>query len=111
MNEILEKIGIKEIFQPSAADLSGIDGQKDFYVTKVVQKTFIEVNEKGTEAAAFYNFYYIIHYFRATAAVVARNAAPPRKTKTIIADHPFIIFIVDNETEEMLFMGKANDPG
>lgn len=35
MNEILEEIGIKEIFYPSA-DLSGIDGNKDLYVTKVV---------------------------------------------------------------------------
>eukprot|EP00828_Plagiopyla_frontata_P010614 TRINITY_DN1569_c0_g2_i1.p1 TRINITY_DN1569_c0_g2~~TRINITY_DN1569_c0_g2_i1.p1 ORF type:complete len:354 (-),score=56.16 TRINITY_DN1569_c0_g2_i1:34-969(-) len=97
MNEILKKIGIKEIFS-SQADLSGIDGDSDLYVSKVIQKTFIEVTEEGTEAAA------------ATAVVANKKSALPQK-KLVIADHPFIIFIIDHSTQEILFMGKVSNPG
>ena len=80
------------------ADFSGIDGQRDLFLSAVVQKAFIKVDESGTEAAA------------ATAVVMEASAviaqAPP---KTFKADHPFLYFIRD-AAGNVLFMGRVADP-
>ena len=54
-------MGIQSIFNENA-DLSGIDGEKDLVVTKIIQKAIISVDEFGTEAAA-YKFIYFIYFF------------------------------------------------
>ena len=79
--------------------LSGMSPAKDLVVSKVVHKSFVEVNEEGTEAAA------------ATGVRVqlcsGRILPPP-----IIfnADHPFLFFIRHNPTRTILFAGRYCSP-
>ena len=52
IKDVLMQMGMTDIFNEPVADLSGISGKKDLFVSKVFHKTFIEVNEEGSEAAA-----------------------------------------------------------
>ena len=75
----------------------GVAADKNVYVDDVLQKTFIEVDENGTEAAA------------ATAVIMGLNTAmrpEPEVIKEFKADKPFIYFIMDEETKEVLFLGE-----
>jgi len=76
------------------ADLSGMDGTKDLFVTGVFHKAFIDVNEEGTEAAA------------ATGVVVGGGVAPIFR-----ADHPFVFLITEKDSGTILFMGRVVNPG
>jgi serpin B len=93
----LSEMGMPEAFLPSA-DLSGMDGKKDLRISKVIHKAYVEVNEKGTEAAA------------ATAVVVAPTAAPPGKIVEFRADHPFLFMIRHEASGAILFMGRMVSP-
>lgn len=79
------------------ADFSGMDGTRELYISDVVHKAFVEVNEEGTEAAAV-----TIVGLRAT-----RMPLPPPVFR---ADHPFIFLIQENATEHILFMGRVANP-
>jgi serpin B len=68
------------------------------YVSNVIHKAFVAVDEKGTEAAA------------ATAAIMATRAMPRPGSKIFRADHPFLFMIRHNSTGIMLFMGKVVNP-
>jgi serpin B len=82
-----------------AADFSGMTGARDLFISKVLHKTFVEVGEEGTEAAA------------ATAVVMALTAAPaPREQILFRADHPFLFMIRDLHTGSILFLGRVMDP-
>jgi serine protease inhibitor len=48
----LATLGVKDMFIPDLADFSGIDGSRELFVSKVLQKAYIEITEDGTEAAA-----------------------------------------------------------
>jgi len=98
LTEHLSSLGITDMFSDGLADFSGIDGTKQLYVSTVLQKAFIEVNEEGSEAAA------------ATGAVMMMRSmpAPPEQ---FIADHPFIFFIRDKTTGMLLFQGRVSNPG
>ena len=87
-------------FDGTAADLSGIDGTRDLFVSDVVHEGFVEVSEEGTEAAA------------ATGVVVGvRSMAPSRDEPLAVkADRPFAWAIVDRETGAVLFAGTVVDP-
>jgi len=81
----------------SVADLSGVDGTKEPYVSKVLHRAVVDVNEEGTEAAA------------ATAIkCVALCARPP--PPQFRADHPFLFFIQDKATKSILFLGRLVKP-
>jgi serpin B len=86
----LKKLGISAAFGP--ADFSGISNA-DLYISQAVHKAFVDVNEKGTEAAA-------------ATGIAMRESMPPSFT----ADHPFIFIIQDKETGNILFIGKVVDP-
>jgi len=90
----LEALGILDLFN-DAADLSGMDGSHELYVSKVLHKAFVEVNEEGTEAAA------------ATAVVGRLKASRPLMFR---ADRPFLFLIRDTGTGAVLFMGRVADP-
>ena len=91
LKESLPEMGMSSVF--GSADLSGITGYKGLYVSEAIHKAFVDVNEKGTKAAA------------ATAIVLDESGGGEFR-----ADHPFIFMIQDNETGSILFMGKVMDP-
>jgi serpin B len=95
----LAALGMSDAFG-SLADFSGMDGRKDLFISDVIHKAFVEVNEGGTEAAA------------ATAMVMAGSAAPsnPRPIPVFRADHPFLFLIRDNRNGSVLFLGRVTDP-
>jgi len=96
--ETLAALGMPEAFT-MGADLSGMDGTKNLYISDVVHKAFVDVNEEGTEAAA------------ATGVVVNLKAiSPGEQVPVFLADHPFVFLILDEETGNILFIGRVVDP-
>ena len=95
----LKTLGMPNAFSDDA-DLSGIDGNQDLEISKVVHQAFVDVNEEGTEAAA------------ATAVGVSLTsvAVVQKPIPEFRADHPFIFAIVDNSNGEILFLGRVMDP-
>ncbi|KAH9525833.1 Serpin B3 [Bulinus truncatus] len=94
LNTALKSLGIVKAFQPNA-DFSGITSQGQVYISDVIHKAVIEVQETGTVAAA------------ATAVVMTKSASFTSITRTsFIADHPFVYFLRDNQTGQILFQGK-----
>ena len=99
------KPALSSLGMPSAfgdgADFSGMDGEtasgKRLAIADVIQKAFVKVDEKGTEAAA------------ATAVIMAPPSAMMPPAKTFRADHPFVYFIRD-AAGNVLFMGRVSDP-
>jgi len=85
-------------FVAGLADFSGMDGTGGLFISKVVHKAFINVAEKGTEAAA------------ATAVVMKDGSAGPMVDMYVLADHPFLYFLRDQPTGAILFMGRVLDP-
>jgi serpin B len=83
----------------NAADFSGTSHSERIKISEVLHKAYVNLNEKGTEAAA------------ATAVAMKLAAAPAPKPKaTFKADHPFIFLIRENCTNSILFMGRLADP-
>lgn len=96
LKDALSRMGMPTIFSPAEADLSGISGNRELYVSFVIHQAYIEVNEEGTEAAA------------ATAVGVELTAVMP---KTVFrADHPFILIILQKTTGNILFLGRVVNP-
>lgn len=100
--EVLKHIGIEKAFEKWEAEFDevmfeGVKESENVYVDDVLQKTFIEVDENGTEAAA------------TTAVIMAKatSIGPGMgETKEFKADRPFIYFIRDDVTHEVLFIGE-----
>jgi serpin B len=105
LTKTLIAVGMADAFDPARADFSGMDGNKPggdrdwLYISQVLHKAFVEVNEEGTEAAA------------ATAVVMrAGSVARPKPPPVFRADHPFAFLIRERETGSVLFMGRVADP-
>jgi serpin B len=81
----------------SDADLSGMNGFGGLYISDVLHKAFVKVDEEGTEAAA-------------ATAVIIRNYSGGPETPVFRANHPFIFMITHKETGSILFLGKVEDP-
>lgn len=94
--EKLIALGMINAFDMGRADFSGMDGTKMLFISAVIHKAFVEVNEEGTEAAA------------ATAVMMMKVSA--RMYPQFRADHPFIFLIRDKATDSILFMGRVVDP-
>ena len=102
---ILPKLGVTSVFDVSRADLSGIAAPPPpLYVSGFLQKGELEVNERGTIAAVVTAF--------AVAAGVGR--ADPSKSRPFmprfVADRPFLYLITDDQTGQVLFMGRVLRP-
>jgi serpin B len=96
LTDVLKALGMTSAFGP-AADFSGMDGTNDLYISEVFHRAFIDVAEKGTEAAA------------ATAVVVTRQGGVALGL-LVNADRPFLYFVRDQPTGAILFMGRVLDP-
>jgi serpin B len=93
----LGKLGMPIAFS-GQADFSGMNGKRDLFISDVVHKAFVLVDETGTEAAA------------ATGVVVGATAMPPREPIVLTIDRPFLFFIRDLQTDTILFMGRVVNP-
>jgi len=93
LNDILKALGMEHLFVPGGLLNMASDGE-DLYVSEVKHKTFIEVNEQGTEAAAV------------TSVEVGETAMP----EGFYATKPFVFVIRDDRSGTILFMGKVEDP-
>ncbi|NXM74385.1 SPB11 protein, partial [Serilophus lunatus] len=96
LNEVLQEMGLTDIFSESKADLSAMSFAKSLVLSNVVHKTYVEVNEEGTVAAA------------GTGAGIANRSLP--FTEVFMADHPFLFFIRHNPTNTTIFFGKLCSP-
>jgi serpin B len=94
LEETLQALGITSAFDPTRADLSGIDGTRSLYVTKAVHKAVISVDEAGAEAAA------------GTGVGAGPVSLPPE----LVVDRPFLFLIYDHVTGSVLFLGRVDDP-
>jgi serine protease inhibitor len=94
----LAAMGMPQAFS-AGADFSGMTGNRDFFISAVIHKAYIDVNEEGTEAAA------------ATAVTMRAMAARmPPPAPVFRADHPFVFLIRDIRSNSILFMGRLADP-
>ncbi|XP_036253389.1 serpin B6-like [Molothrus ater] len=93
LKPVLSSMGMPDAFESGKADFSGISPGNELVLSEVIHKSFVEVNEEGTEAAA------------ATAMVICGCSAV-MSTAEFTADHPFLFFIRHNKTCSILFCGR-----
>jgi serpin B len=101
LNNALAELGMEEAFENWEADFTGMcdmPEEKNVFIRKVTHKTFIDVNEEGTEASAV------------TTEFFGEATSELPETFTMRVDHPFFFAIVDNTTGTILFMGSIIDP-
>lgn len=96
-------LGITDVFDPISADLTNMikSSDRNFYVSDAIHKTYIDLNEKGTKAAAV------------TAFIVKDTAIWQEEEPKIIEmkfNKPFAYMIRDNKTKELLFFGVVYEP-
>jgi len=96
LKDVFKRMGMADAFSPGEADFSGMTGGKELFISNIVHKAFVEVNEEGTEAAA------------ATGVGVALTAIV--EVPVFRVDHPFVFIIRDNRSGGILFMGRVADP-
>jgi serine protease inhibitor len=92
----LETLGMTDAFNASAANLSGISDKAQLVVSEVKHKSYIKVDERGTEAAAV------------TGITIEVTSVGPDNSFRV--DHPFVFAIREKDTQAILFIGKVNDP-
>jgi serpin B len=97
MNDVLSRMGMKKAFVPGGADFSGINGATNLFISAVMHKAYVEVNEEGTVAAA------------ATGIGFKTTSLPPPKP-VFRADHPFLFLIRDVQSGSILFLGRLVNP-
>ncbi|MHA6258880.1 serpin family protein [Sporosarcina sp. CAU 1771] len=98
LNETLKTLGMPSAFDREAVFTKMIDEDVPLWISKVKQKTFIDVNEKGTEAAAV------------TSVEVVTESAPANPPFHMEVNRPFFLVITDEQTNAILFMGKISEP-
>jgi serpin B len=98
LSDALAGMGMPAAFDRSAADFSGMTGKKDLFISDVVHKAFVAVDEEGTEAAA------------ATAVIMEAAGSAMPEGVVLVIDRPFIFLIRDLETGQILFIGRVLDP-
>ncbi len=95
LNDYFKKLGMIDAFT-SKADFSAMDGTDSLYISAILHKAFVDVNEEGSEAAA-------------ATAVIMRLKCAPEPLPVFRADSPFLFFICGKDGE-ILFMGRICDP-
>ncbi len=100
MSDILKSMGMSDAFDMDLADFTGLGKSEDgnIFISRVIHKAYIAVDEKGTKAGA------------ATAVEMsATGAAPSDKIKTVYLDRPFVYMLIDCETNLPIFIGTVMD--
>ena len=99
LNITIKNLGAGDVFDDEKADLSGIAGKPgDIYVSRIIHKTHIEVDSKGTKAAAVTAI-----TLRTKGAFIAED-----NIRFVNCDRPFVYAIVDTETMAPVFIGTVN---
>lgn len=99
LTDTLGSLGMRQAFENGAADFSRMSSDPEgLFIGSVLHKSFVDVDEKGTEAAA------------ATAMMLAGGCAPPEEPKIFRADRPFLFLIRDRTTRLIHFVGRVVDP-
>lgn len=99
LNEPLEHLGMAQAFDPNGADFSNLVAPPQrAYISLVVHRAFVRVDEEGTEAAA------------ATAIGMRATAIMMPPQKRMIVDHSFLMAIRDDKTRQILFLGAIYNP-
>lgn len=93
--DTLKKMGVKDAFDSKTADFSSLIENRDAYIATVVHKTFIEVDENGTRAAA--------------STLVGADTMSLMEPYSVCLDRPFVYMIVDTETNLPLFIGVQTE--
>jgi len=104
LSEDLKELGMKDAFIKQIADFTGMEmkrpQEESLFISAVVHKAFVEVNEHGTEAAA------------GSGVLLDRPNSTVEPPAPIVfrADHPFLFILRHNETGSILMMGRINEP-
>ncbi len=100
LKDQLSRMGMGVAFS-NKADFSGMSSEANLKIDAVIHKAYVDVNEKGTEAAA------------ATAVAIGLTSAPqiPEKRANFHADRPFLFLIRENQTGSILVAGRLVNPG
>lgn len=93
--DTLKKMGVKDAFDSKTADFSSLIENRDAYIATVVHKTFIEVDENGTRAAA--------------STLVGADTMSLMEPYSVFLNRPFVYMIVDTETNLPLFIGVQTE--
>jgi len=96
LGNTLRSMGMETAFGGSA-NFQALTGGRDLYISEVVHKAFVKVDEEGTEAAA------------ATAVVMNLTAMPVAPVEMNV-NRPFVFLIMDGTTGSIMFMGRVMDP-
>ncbi|HZS61502.1 MAG TPA: serpin family protein [Gemmatimonadaceae bacterium] len=102
LNEPLDSLGMAVAFDPKRADFNRMLPRSflrdtNLYISKIIQQTYVDVDEQGTEAAA-------------ATGVIMSVLTSVHLTPEMIVDRPFIVAIRDDHTGLILFLGQINDP-
>jgi len=101
LNDALKSLGMTNAFGQGAVDFSGMSGKADLFISAVLHKAHVEVNEKGTEAAA------------ATVVKISVGTEMHGTREGPVefrADHPFLFLIRHNRSGSILFLGRVMNP-
>lgn len=96
LNDVLKGMGMSIAFSPSAADFTGIDRQGGLFISEARHKTYVEVDEEGTEAAGV------------TSIGIGRTSIGD--TFVMKVNRPFVFVIRENNSGTILFIGKIVQP-
>lgn len=95
--EVLKQLGMLAAFDPGSADFSGINADTELFISEVIHKATITVDEKGTEAAA-------------ATAIIMKMTSMPAEPIELTLDRPFMFAIEHQPTGTVLFMGRVVAP-
>jgi serine protease inhibitor len=98
LKKVLSGMGMGIAFEPNMANFAGINPQAELFISEVIHKAFVEVNEEGTEAAAV------------TAVEVGVTSFDPNTPVLFRVDRPFLFFIKEKYTNAVIFAGRVMDP-
>ncbi|XP_044513850.1 serpin B6-like [Gracilinanus agilis] len=93
---ILQKLGMLDAFDKAKADFSKMSARNDLCLSKVIHKAYVEVNEEGTVAVS------------STSAVMMTRSE--RMSLEFKADHPFIFYLIEKQTNKIVFIGEVTSP-